>query len=228
MSRSKLFHKLVLLLSIFVSLRGSGLARENPDKFFAYLQDVYNRHDKNLHNFLLAELSQYVAQFPAGEKTPEAQYLLAKVYQEKGDKQKAAAAFLKTIYLYPGTSWQQQAAQDARKLISEEGVFKDKRAKLLALVEGTPQGQSPADRYYEYLHLATVLDHADAYGALLDDARKFLILFPEDTRQDSVLQKLAEIYAKKGDEHEAEVSYLRLTTVAPKVRCCRRRTTAAA
>jgi TolA-binding protein len=210
MARIKFFHKLILLFSIFASLRGTGLARENPDTFFAYLQDIYNRHDKNLHNFLLAELSQYVAQFPDGEKTPEAQYLMAKVYQEKGEKQKAAAAFLKTIYLYPGTNWQQQAAQDARQLISEEGAFKDKRAKLLALVEGTPLGQSPADRYYEYLHLATALDHTDAYGALLDDARKFLILFPEDARQDSVLQTLAEIYVKKGDDHEAEVSYLRL------------------
>jgi hypothetical protein len=67
-------------------------------------------------------------------------------------------------------------------LISEEGAFKDKRVKLLALVDGKAQGQSPADRYYEYLHLATALDHADAYGALADDARKFLIRFPEDAR----------------------------------------------
>jgi hypothetical protein len=101
MFRIKSLLKLILLLAIFASLKGVGLARENAEKLFAYLQEVYNRHDKNLHNFLLAELSQYVAQFPDSEKAPEAQYLMAKVYQEKGDKQKTAATFLKTFIFIP-------------------------------------------------------------------------------------------------------------------------------
>jgi len=200
------FFVLVILPLLVVQAR----ARENPDKLFAYLQDLYNRHDKNLYEFLLGELNQYVAQFPDGEKTAEAQYLIAKVYQEKGDKQKAVAVFLKTIYLHPGSPWQQESANEARKMISTESVFKDKRAGLLPLLDGAAAGQNPADRYFHYLNLAMGLDHAEAYAVILSDAKKFLALFPEDTRQDSVFKTIAELYAKKGDKREAEASYLRL------------------
>jgi len=209
MPRIQALPKLLLCFSL-IFITGTGSARENPEKFFSYLQEVYNRHDKNLHDYLLAELNQYVVQFSDSGKTAEAQYLIARVYQEKGDKQKAAAAFLKTIYLYPGTNWQQEAAKEARKMIAEEGSFKEKRAKLLALIDGTPKGQVPADRYYEYLYAAPMLDNSEVYSLLAEESRKFLILFPEDARQDTTIRMMAEFYAKKGDKHEAEVSYLRL------------------
>jgi TolA-binding protein len=185
-------------------------ALENSGKLFAYLQELYNRHDKNLHEFLLAELNQYVAQFPDGEKTAEAQYLIAKVYQEKGDKQKALAVFLKTIYLYHGSPWQQESANEARKMISTESAFKDKRAGLLPLLDGVAASENPADRYFHYLNVAMALENSDAYAVIVNDAKRFLVLFPEDTRQDSVLKTIAELYAKKGDKREAEASYLRL------------------
>lgn len=200
------------LLGAFVLLlwTAAGHARENPEKLFSYLQDVFNRHNKSLHNFLLAELNQYIVDFPASAKAPEAQYLIAKVYQEKGDKPQAVAAFLKTIYLYPGTNWQQEAAAAARKIIAEEGAFKEKRARLLALIEAAPKGETPADRYFEYLSAATTFEHAGVFMVLADDARKFLILFPEDARQDTTMLLLADVYAKSGEKHSAEVTYLRL------------------
>ena len=201
--------RLVFFCSLFL-LAASGSGRENPDKFFSYLQEIFNRHNKNLHSFLLAELNQYIVNFPASEKAPEAQFLIAKVYQEKGNKPQAVAAFLKTIYLYPGSNWQQEAASAARKMITDEGAFKEQRAKLLALVEATPKGQTPADRYFEYLLAVKGVEYADAYGVVVDDARKFLILFPEATRQDTTIQMMAELYAKNGEKHEAEACYLRL------------------
>lgn len=200
------------LLWVFVLLAwaATSSARETPDKLFSYLQDIFNRHNKNLHSFLLAELNQYVVRFAASEKAPEAQFLIAKVYQEKGDKPQALAALIKTIYLYPGSNWQQEAASAARKMITEEGAFKEKRAKLQALVETAAKGQSPVDRYFEYLLAITAVEYAGVYGAVVNDAKQFLILFPEEARQDTTIQMMAEMYAKNGDKHEAEASYLRL------------------
>jgi len=202
--------KSVLVITLLVLFAVTTKARENSDKLFDYLQHLYDRHDKNLHEFLLGELNQYVVQFPDGEKTAAAQYLIAKVYQEKGDRPKAVAAFLKTIYLYPNSSWQQESAKEARLIISTEGFFKDKRAKLLPLVDATSTAENSADRYFQYVNLAATFDHSDIYAVVINDARNFLILFPEDTRQDSVLLIIAEIYSRKGEAHEAEASYLRL------------------
>ncbi len=210
MSRIKLLRKLTLACAITAMLPMAASGWENPEQLFSYLQAIYNRHDKDLHDYLLTELNQYVLQFPDSGKTAEAQYLIARVYQEKGEKQKAAAAFLKTIYLYPGTSWRQEAAKEARQMISTEGVFKEKRAKWLALLDSTAPGQSAADRYFQYLNLALALESAESYAILLNDAKSFLVQFAEDARQDSILRTIAELYAKKGDKHEAEVSYWRL------------------
>ncbi len=202
-------------------------AQEDPGKLFTYLQDIYNRHDKNLSEFLIGELDQYVTRFPEGEKTPEAQYLLAKVYQEKGDKHKALAAFLKAMSLYPNADRRQESANEARLIITAENAYKEKRAALLAILETPPAGENPADLYYHYLNRAMALDHNDIANLILDDARKFLVQFPEDTRQDSVLLTIAEVYARKGDERETEASYLRLeycfpeSPLLPYARYCR-------
>ncbi len=190
-------------------------AQEDPDKLFTYLQDIYNRHDKNLSEFLLGELNQYVTRFPEGEKAPEAQYLLAKVYQEKGDKHKALAAFLKAMSLYPNADRRQESANEARLIITADNAYKEKRAALLATLETPPAGENPADRYYHYLNRVTALDNNEIANLILDDARKFLIQFAEDTRQDSVLLTIAEVYARKGDKRETEASYLRLEYCFP-------------
>ncbi|MGH7594896.1 MAG: tetratricopeptide repeat protein [bacterium] len=190
-------------------------AQEDPGKLFTYLQDLYNRHDKNLSEFLIDELNQYVMRFPDGEKAPEAQYLLAKVYQEKGDKHKALAAFLKVMSLYPHADRRQESANEARLIITSDNAYKEKRTALLATLETPPAGENPADRYYHYLNRVTALGNDDVANVLLDDARKFLAQFAEDTRQDSVLLVIAELYARKGDERETEASYLRLEYYFP-------------
>lgn len=190
-------------------------AQEDPGKLFTYLQDLYNRHDKNLNEFLIGELDQYVTRFPEGEKAPEAQYLLAKVYQEKGDKHKALAAFLKVMSVYPNADRRQESANEARLIITADNAYKEKRAALLATLESPPAGESLADRYYHYLNRVRALDNKDIADLILDDARKFLVQFAEDTRQDSVLLAIAEVYARKGDERETEASYLRLEYCFP-------------
>lgn len=193
-------------------------AQEDPGKLFIYLQDLYNRHDKNLSEFLIGELEQYVTRFPDGEQAPEAQYLLAKVYQEKGDKHKALAAFLKAMSLYPNADRRQESANEARLIISGDNAYKEKRAALLATLETPPVGENPADRYCHYLNRVAALDNNEIANLILADARKFLVQFAEDTRQDSVLLTIAEVYARKGDKHEAEASYLRLEHAFPESR----------
>jgi TolA-binding protein len=208
-------------------IAAAAYAQEDPGKLFTYLQDLYNRHDKNLSEFLIGELNQYVTRFPDGEKAPEAQYLLAKVYQEKGDKHKALAAFLKAVLLFPNADRRQESANEARLILTAENAYKEKRAAMLATLEALPAGEHPADRYYHYLNQVMALDNNDIANLILDDARKFLVQFPDDARQDSVLLAIAEVYARKGDKRETEASYLRLeycfpeSPLLPYARYCR-------
>lgn len=206
---------LVCVVAACSLIAAAAYAQEDPSKLFTYLQDLYNRHDKNLSEFLVGELNQYVMRFPEGEKAPDAQYLLAKVYQEKGDKHKALAAFLKVMSLYPNAASKQEAANEARLIITADNAYKEKRAALLATLETPPVGESPADLYFHYLNRVMALENKDIANLILDDAWKFLVLFPDDARQDSVLLAVAEVYARKGDERETEASYLRLEYCFP-------------
>lgn len=213
--RTPSWHRLVCAFAASSLIAAAAHAQEDPGKLFTYFQELYNRHDKNLSEFLIGELSQYVARFPEGEKAPEAQYLLAKVYQEKSDKHKALAAFLKVMSLYPNADRKQEAANEARLIITADNVYKEKRAALLATLETPPAGESPADLYFHYLNRLMALGNNEVANLILDDARKFLIQFAEDTRQDSVLLAIAEVYGRKGDKRETEASYLRLEYCFP-------------
>lgn len=187
----------------------------DPDKQFSFLQDAYNRHDKNLSEFLLGELSQFTLLFPEHDRTAEVQHLIGKVYQEKGDKTAAFVAFLKTVYLYPGTPWKDESAKEARKIATDEGAFKEIRASLLAALDNPVTGETPADRFYEYLKLAATIGRAELCPELIADTHQFVTRFPEEARLDEVWRWQADFYALKGDHREATMSYLRLDYCCP-------------
>lgn len=203
---------LLFLLFMLPYVAFSGV---DPGKQFSFLQEVYNRHDKNLSAFLVGELTQFTLLFPENERTPEAQHLIGKVYQEKGDKMAAFLAFLKTVYLYPGTAWKDESTKEARKIVTEEGAFKDSRAALLAGLENPSAGATPAERYYDYLEFAATIGRAELCPALIADTRMFVSRFPEETRLDDVWRWQADFYALQGEYREASMSYLRLDYCCP-------------
>lgn len=206
---------LALLLFLLLLLPYVAFSEVDPDKQFRFLQEAYNRHDKNLSEFLVSELTQFTLLFPESERTPEAQYLIGKVHQEKGNKLAAFAAFLKTMYLYPGSSWQQESAKEARKIVMEEGAFKDTRTSLLAALDSPGAGATPAERYYDYLKLAATIGRAELCPEFIADTRMFVSRFPEETRLDDVWRWQADFYALQDEYREANLSYLRLDYCCP-------------
>jgi TolA-binding protein len=185
-------------------------AQYDSDKLFAFLQDSYKQNDKKVYDFLIAELNQYLDIFPEVKNTAEAQYLLAKIYEAKGDKHEALASFLKTMYLYPNSARHEECANGARLIISKEKAYAPKKEKLLAIVDGPFEGDTLADRHYDYLGFLVELDDANLYNWTVDEAKRFISRFPNDERVEIVLREIADLYAKKGEHREAAFSYLKI------------------
>lgn len=213
--KSQIIPKLILILVGILIAASTATAQYEAEKLFAFLQDTYNRHDKNLYDFLIRELDQYAQIFPDEKNAAEAHYLCASIYEAKGEKHEALASFLKAMFRYPNSTRHEACANAARKIISSDKAYAPKKEALLARIDAEFGGATAADRYYDYLRFLVEMDVSNLYAWLLEEANKFISQFPSDTRMDMILRWSAEVLAKKGDHRQAAASYLKLDYAYP-------------
>ena len=194
----------------------SNHAQYDTNELFTYLEEIYNQNNKKLYDFLIVELNQFMESFPDSEKIADVCFLLAKVYQDKGEEHEAVAAYYKTMFLYPNYSQHKKCADIIREIIAKKKrAFKNKKEKLLNILNGQFTGETIADRYYDYLKFLFQLDEAKLYDWTLANARIFLRQFPNDSHIDTVTQWIADLYARKGEALQATVSYMKLSYTNP-------------
>ena len=127
----------------------------------------------------------------------------------------ALAAYLKTGFLYPGSSWSKEAGEAARKIITGADPYRRLQDKLLLFVENKNHDSIPANRYYDYLQLLTAIDVASQYDWSQAQFAEFERLFPQDSRLDAVYTWIADLLVKKNKPREAAVGYLRVDYAFP-------------
>jgi TolA-binding protein len=213
--KSQTIPKLILIFAAILLAAVTATAQYDAAKLFAFIEDTYNRHDKKLYDFLIAELNQYAEIFPNEKNAAEVHFLLAMVYEAKGNEHEALASFMKTIYLYPYSARHAECAYSARRIISNEKAYASKQDKLLAIVDGQFDSTTYVERYYDYLGFLMELDESNLYNRTLHEARRFISRFPDDERLEIVLREIADLYAKKGDHREAAASYLKFDFTYP-------------
>ncbi|MGH7495985.1 MAG: tetratricopeptide repeat protein [bacterium] len=207
---------LSLLVPVLLAFNGGAAhAQYDPEKQFSFLRDLYNRHDKNLDDYLIRELQQFLSLSTDSLAGAEAQFLMARVFTEKGDEHSALAAYLKTVFLYPGSGRSKEGEEAARKIITGADPYKGLQDKLLLFVDNKNHDPSLANRFYDYLQLLTTIDATKQYDWLLAQTAEFVRLFPQDLRLDAVYTWNADLLVKKNMPREAAASYLRLDYAFP-------------
>lgn len=214
MKAKVIFRNLIISSAILVFVEQAP-AQYDATKIYNFIQDVYNRHDKNLNDYLIAELQDFINIFPDDKNAAEAVYLLASIYEVKGEKHEALVSHLKVLYLYPNSTKRTASIDAARKIINTEKSYTSKKEKLLAILDGQFSGDSAAERYFTYLAFLKYLDQSNLYKWTLSENMKFISRFPDDEHIDKVLQWNAEVLEKMGDHREAEASYLKLDYASP-------------
>ncbi|MDZ7333152.1 MAG: tetratricopeptide repeat protein [candidate division KSB1 bacterium] len=207
--------KLILVGVIVVTFFVPAKAQYSANKLFAFLNETYNRHDSKLSDFLIVELTQLVQTFVDSVPAADASYLLAKVWDEKGKRHEALATAYKTRYLFPDTSVHRKCADLIQGIIAKEKAYRDKQEKLVTILKGTFTDVALVDRYYAYLTFLMELDEANLYDWTLNEAKYFVSRFSTDSRLYTVLQWIADLYAKTDRAREAVVSYLKLSYLYP-------------
>ena len=189
-------------------------AQYDAGKSFSYLQNVFDRHDKHLRDFMVNELQNYLATFADSSYAAEAQFLLGKVLDEKGDKYAAFASYLKTLVIYPGSKPYPECVDNVRYFLGKEKKVAEKKDKILHFLDSPDADSSKADRYFTYCKMLMDLQK-EFKDQVLEALHEFTRLFPNDPRNDQITAWMADTFLLNGDEHEADAIYQKIDLVYP-------------
>ncbi|MBC8181269.1 hypothetical protein H8E88_09095 [candidate division KSB1 bacterium] len=200
----------ILLLICATLIQTTNLtAQYNEDKAFTFLKEMFDRHDKKLHDFLVTELTHFINTFPDKAHSEDVRYMLGKAYEEKGKNHEALASYLMMVYLYPGSAQKSEWADLVRNIVANEKKYDNKKSEILNVIDLQMTDRTTTDRYFDYLLLLKILDQPKLYDWFLSSCREFTRLYPDDKRNDQVTIWIAEIYSKKKKDEQAEASYLK-------------------
>lgn len=205
------FFAIVIFLISFPALS----IEHDASQHFAYIRDLYNKHDKKLQEYILSELDQFTKLYPNSDDIVEAYYLLASVYAEKGDEHEALASYLKTLFLFPNSPRHANCAEAIRQLVAKEKAFKDASNEITRIIGQDLTSEQEAGRYFHYLQFCRTLNLSNLTAWLVRESSRFIEKFPNDERIDVALQIAGDLYREKGDEEKSAATYLKLEYLAP-------------
>ena len=193
----------------------TAFAALDANQHFAYIQELYDRHDKKLYDYLITEIAQFSQIYPGSEHVAEAHYLAATLYEEMGREHEAFAAYLQILALHPNSTRYNNCKEAILRVVAKEGDLRERQAEINGKLNEAPATGEAADRYLNYLQFCRSLNISKLTGWLLAGGHNFLERYPSDPHIDAVLQLVADLHREHGDEHEAAAAYFKLEYLTP-------------
>ncbi len=190
-------------------------AQNNADKNFSYLQSVFDRHDKHLRDFMVNELQTYLEAFPNSQHAADAQFMLGKVLDEKGDKYDAFASYLKTVMIFPDSKRYPECTDNIRYFLGKEKQFSEKKDEILRYFNSPGVDSSQVGRYFTYCKMLLDLQQKNLKNWIIETLREFTMRFPNDPRNDQITVWMADTFLLDGDEYQADAIYQKIEVVFP-------------
>ncbi len=204
-----------LILATALLLPTLAAAAGGAGAYFAYLEEIYNRFERPMQGYLIAELEQFLALYPDCDKAGAALYLLGRTYDDKKQRHHALAVYGKLAIIHPGDEKRGPALESLRQILAQEKAYRGSRQLLEKMIDEAPVGGSRADLRYAYLEFLSKLD-ADK---LLERMRTEHILFRRDFTLDPRLPHLdlweAVAWANKGKSRESALAFRKFELMHP-------------
>ena len=204
---------LILVLTSLLAPRPA--AAGDAGVHYRFLEELYNRSDKTLQPYLISELEQYLAVYPASERADRALYLLGRTYEAAGEGHQALAVYAKLFYFYPGSDERGAALEALRAIIGRLKVYQDQRPGLERMLGEAGRAGSRADRHYAYLDFLSKLDASHVHDRLLAECTEFKRAYPLDARLPHLDLWIAVSWANKGASLESAQAFRKFETLYP-------------
>lgn len=172
------------------------------DAWFETLQRQYDRHEVDVHPWLLTEIRHFEAAHPDDPRLPALWFLRGNILGEKKEH-RAMMAWLKVMVLAPDFDRYAGARDGVLRVVTEKGKYEDEAADFRIALAELPAPGSEADRHFHYLELLRPLLHGDLYEPFGEECAGFCARYPADRRCDRAQLWQAEAWAADGDEEGA-------------------------
>ncbi|MDD3732857.1 MAG: hypothetical protein PHU88_10840, partial [candidate division Zixibacteria bacterium] len=209
------FGKISLLVISIVFISVMSPVADDSETYFDFLKATYNRHDRQLNDFLKAEFELFIAFYPESEFVPEASYLLAQTFLERKAEHEGFALLMKALYLYPDNPVRTSVVAEAQRIVATNSSYKRQQGELRKIIDGEFPGGEMAERFYRYLKFLRELDDRKLYGWTLGEYYEFIERFRDDSRVEQIHRWLGDIYASMGEAQAAVAAYQKYEKLFP-------------
>ncbi|MGH1363725.1 MAG: tetratricopeptide repeat protein [Calditrichia bacterium] len=203
------------LLLIFAASLLPLKAQYNAESYFNYLESTFNADQKDLRDYLIADLTHFLDLYPENEYAGRAQYMLATTYKKHGKKHEALASYLKMILVYPQTRAVVANTADLQKLVTKEKGYKEHREMLTELTNKSYSDLESAEAYSMYLETLDKISNKDLSVWIQNANRKFIRQFPDTEKTGQSLLWLGNAYRVQEKHKEANAAYSKFGTLFP-------------
>lgn len=185
------------------------------DKYFAYIQTIYNLQITKLDNWTLNEIKYFSSILPDDERQPQIAYWYAKLHQRLGNKKESSSFASKVILGYPDSplvpdAYYLKATIQNQKL----GKHKDAASNFLIVVDKFPTHILAVRALYDAGTIQTkkLKDHSESVRSF----KRIIDEYPNDTLAvDALLYGAKVLTDKVKDYNEARRFYHLITTKYP-------------
>ena len=185
------------------------------DKYFAYIQTIYNLQITKLDNWTLNEIKYFSSILPDDERQPQIAYWHAKLHQRLGNKKESSSFASKVILGYPDSplvpdAYFLKATIQNQKL----GKHKDAASNFLIVVDKFPTHILAVRALYDAGTIQTkkLKDHSESVRSF----KRIIDEYPNDTLAvDALLYGAKVLTDKVKDYNEARRFYHLITTKYP-------------
>ncbi len=214
------------LLLLFVMSFGT-LAAATPDEtgYFNLLRTKFDLARDNYAKALPEELLLFERLFPQSSKADSAAYMLGVLFDQNNQPDKALAAFLKILYLYPASPRTPEVIAHIRRLSTEQKkgittLFSDENLKLLKqqalrLTEEPARAGGGERGYFDYLQLLADSKVSSLTRFTIDECVQYLYHAGYNYEADRVLIIRGDMFRIQDDFNSAILSYATAPLVDP-------------
>lgn len=186
----------------------------DPEDYYSHLDSVYALGDKKLEGYLIRELETFVIAHHDHPKAPDAALLLARLWEDRGDRKAALIRYVKTMFLFPGSEAAALAAEGRDRMMAEVNEYDLELLTPPTGADTTAQDDFSARRF-AFLRSIYTLGDKDLAEWLQGQLHEFMQDYPEFGQIEALHLWSAELYALDGSKHKARAAYDRYTALFP-------------
>jgi len=170
---------------------------------------------EDIHPFQIKELERYIDRFFPAARCDSVQDYLTQLYIRKQDWANVELSIIKFIFLYPESPLFNDIKNIRAGIFKTEKAYKSYVDFLMDVVTNTPAYPDIETRYFKFVELLKDFPDPAVKAMFVQEAQKYIELFPFSEKASLVCLWLAENYANSQRAQSAFITYHRLMIFYP-------------